>query len=276
MKVRSEQTKRTTCNKKGRFFCSLLFLTLLLTLICNISSLAGSRTNSTTGYRVIIEDDANLLTAAEEEQLLTDLLPATEYGHALVKTISRNPSTTEAYARSWYHSTVGTDSGSLLLIDMDKRILYLFSDGANYRMIGDSKADIITDNIYRYASRGDYAGCAAEAFAEITALLSGYRIAQPMKYISNAFLALFLGFLLTYLLVTGQRKQRAADTAEVMASLQSNLHLAPPAITMTRETRTFSPIRVSSGGGGGGHHGGGGGFHGGGGGHSGGGGGHRF
>ena len=34
---------------------------------------------------------------------------------------------------------------------MYERMIYIFSNGANYKTITNTKAEIITDNIYRYA-----------------------------------------------------------------------------------------------------------------------------
>ena len=41
---------------------------------------------------------------------------------------------------------------------MYTREIYIFSDGNNYNFITDSKAYIITDNVYKLASYADYHG----------------------------------------------------------------------------------------------------------------------
>lgn len=69
---------------------------------------------------------------------------------------------------------------------MDNRNIWIHSNGGIYRIITSSYADTITDNVYQYATKRDYYGCCYEAFTEMLTLLQGNRIAQPMKYISNA------------------------------------------------------------------------------------------
>lgn len=157
--------------------------------------------NEDTGYRVVIEDDADLLTDEEEEELAELMEGITDYGSAALKTIDYNSQSTESYIRNYYSDIFGQASGTVFLIDMDNRNIWIHSNGGNYRIITSSYADTITDNVYKYATNKDYYGCCYEAFTEMLTLLRGNRIAQPMKYISNMFFALILGLLITYFVV---------------------------------------------------------------------------
>lgn len=94
------------------------------------------------------------------------------------------------------------------MIDMDNRNIWIHSNGAIYRTITKSYADTITDNVYTYASAQDYYGCASEAYTQMATLLAGRRIAQPMKYISNALLALIIALLINYFVVRAFPVQR--------------------------------------------------------------------
>ncbi len=47
----------------------------------------------------------------------------------------------------------------------------MHGDGAVYEVVTTDYANTVADNVYRYASREDYYGCAREAFEEIHALL---------------------------------------------------------------------------------------------------------
>lgn len=225
-------------------------------------------TNPDTGYRVLIEDDADLLSPEEEELLGEVMQPITEYGNAAFKSVDYNSTSAKRFAESRFSDLFGSGSGTLLLIDMDNREIYIWSNGYNYRVITDSYADTITDNCYRHASNGDYYRCAEKAFTQINTLLSGSRIAQPMKWIGNVLLALALALLINYFVIritsTGS-SQKVIDLQGTQNDFELNNVKAD--FIKTTKTRVESSSGGSGGGGGGGSSGGGGGG-GGGGGHS--------
>lgn len=229
--------------------------------------------NPDTGYQIFVEDRAELLTMEQESELAESMQEITAYGNAAFVTIEENALSTESFARSYYMDRFGTDSGTVFVIDMDNRNIWIHSDGAVYKVITTSYANTITDNVYRYASNGDYYGCAKEAFAEIYALLEGQKIAQPMKYISNALLAMILALLANFGLVICFTRLHKPGYGAVIANIHRKFNYSKLKAVYTHQTRIYDPI--SKGGGSGGS-GGGGGHGGGGGGHSGGGGGHSF
>ena len=122
------------------------------------------------------------------------------------------------------------------------------------------------------------AAATTSAFDRIHSLLAGRRIAQPMKYISNALLALILASFINYFVVRLTSRSSKACTKEILDSISTKFSFTNPRRKLDYQTKAYQP--ASSGGGhsgGSGHHGGGGHSSGGGGGHSsGGGGGHRF
>ncbi len=227
--------------------------------------------NSETGYHVAIEDDAGLLNDEEKSLLLTKMQEITAYGNAVFKSIDYNIYSTSSFASSYYHELFGSNSGTLFLIDMDNREIYLFSDGAIYRTITSSYADTITDNVYRYASHEDYCTCASKAFEQVYSLLSGQKIAQPMKYISNLLLALILAALINYFLVRLLSVSSKPGSGEILGAISPRFVFTDPKKIKTSQTKVYSPPSNSSGDSGS-HSGGGGGGHS----SSGGGGGHRF
>lgn len=224
-------------------------------------------TNDDTGYEVIIEDDANLLSREELEQLSRKMAEITPYGSAAFKTIDENPYSTERFIQDYYSDTFGQGSGTVFLIDMDNRNIWIYSDGDVYEIITDSYADTITDNVYRYASDQEYYNCAFHAFEQIASLLQGYRIAQPMKYISNALLALLLGMLINYIIIKCFARRKKVNQQELLGNIFTQCDIRQPQAVFTHQERVYTPPSSSGGGHGGG---------GGGGGHSGGGGGHSF
>lgn len=229
--------------------------------------LAAAYTNKATSYKCIIEDDANLLTQSEEESILDVMKPITEYGNVAFKSIDYNSSTTESYIKDFYRSKFGTSSGTVFLIDMDNRNIWIFSDGKIYRTITKSYANTITDNIYTYATKADYYTCARKAYQQIYDLLEGRRIAQPMKYISNALLALVFALLGNYIRLRIYTRKTKANTAQLVKKMDHHVKYTYDKSILLHTRRIYDPPSSDSGGGSD-SSGGGGGSSGGGGGHS--------
>ena len=229
-------------------------------------------TNPDTGYQVIIEDDADLLSSSQEDNLAAEMKTITRFGHALFKTTDNNSRSAEDFARSFYGQTINTESGTLFLIDMDNRMLWIHSDGDIYKTITTSYANTITDNVYRDASKQEYYTCASTVFSQINKLLVGNHIPQPMKYTSNLLLALILALLINFVFVSSQARLRKPKQKELMEYIDHHFQISKTGASYTHTTKVYDPVERSSGGGGGGGSRSGGG----GGGRSGGGGGHRF
>lgn len=203
--------------------------------------------NQETGYRIILEDDAGLLSKEERAQLASEMQDITAYGNAAFKTVTFNGTATADFARNYYYELFGQESGTLFLIDMDNRELYIFSNGAIQKIITTAYANTITDNVYRYASSENYYRCASEAFEQITALLSGHRIAQPMKYICNALLALILAALINYFIVRLCSASPKPSRNEILKSVSTKFTFINPQKKLLSQRKTYSPIRTSSG-----------------------------
>ena len=255
----------------------------ILQTIDNINGLsAGEKegTNSsnikkTSNYKIVIEDDANLLSEEEKNKLMDDMMPLTEYGHAIFKSINKNDySSTYEYGKNYYYDNFKNENGTLLLIDMDLRYVYIISGGDNYNIITTAKSEIITDNVYKYLSNQNYYEGASIAFHQINQLLQGYRIAEPMRYASNVVISLVLAFFVNFLIIMITcSPKKSKKNGEVMG-LEMALAVNSFQALSNGTHRVYSPVSESSGGSSGGGHSGGG--HSGGGGFSGGGGGHRF
>ncbi len=255
---------------KTRFLCVfLLILVLTFTLSAPVFS----------DNTPIIRDDADLLSDAEEQDLLTVMQEICEYGTPIFWSTTAS-SDAEQLAENFYHTQIGKTSGTLLAINMNSRVITVFSDGDIYRTVTRSEANTVTDNIYRYASAGNYYQCAQSAFEQIGRLLRGERIARPMKLISSILLAVTLALLIEYLYISKRYEQH--DTAGKVKTAVPLSVLSASAFTatilnkqqrLTRQTKT--DLSSDSGSRSGGHFGGGGGGFGGGG-SSGGGGSHRF
>ena len=228
-------------------------------------------TNPATNYVIYMNDSYDLLSDEEESKLIEEMIPITQYGNAAFLSCENYSESTSQYAARAYSSLVGTESGTLLVIDMGQRMLYIKSNGAISKIVSDAYSNSITDNIYKYASNADYYTCASKAYAQVLTLLDGGKIAQPMRYISAALLAIILGLMVNYLIVRTVSKPREADADEIIDAANVDFRLRNPGAHLVNTTKVYSPVSRGSGGGGG-SRGGGGGFSGGGGS----GGGHRF
>lgn len=264
-------------HKMTKYSLLVLLTVCLCMALSPVCALAASPvwTNEETGYGMYIDDAADLLTEEEEQRLRQHMQEITEYGNAAFVTTSENNSSAKNYAENWYYSQFRNDSGTLFLIDMDNRMIYICSNGAVYREVTNYRAETITDNVFRLATKKDYYGCAREAYDQIVTLLRGGKIAQPMKYVCNILLALVLSVMINFLIVSAARKQRSASVKKVIQAADAQFHISKPVTHLTSKSKRYDPISSDSGssrGGGGGYSGGGGG----GGGFSGGGGGHSF
>ena len=148
-------------------------------------------------------------------------------------------------------------------------MIYIVSAGDNYNIVTKRKAEIITDNIYRYASREEYYECADKAFEQIGIILDGGKIAEPMRHASNVVISIVLAFFINFFIVLGASKIKKASASEVLKNCDIAFEAGNVSGTKTGTHSVYSPVSESSGGGSsGGGGGGGGGFSGGGGGHS--------
>ena len=226
--------------------------------------------------RIVISDSADLLTDEEEALLREAMLPVAQYGAVGFFTNPEdNPvGHVSGWAKDVYLDTFGPVSGTVFCIDMWSRQLYIYSGNDVLKVITTSKAETITDNVYRMAGRGEYYECAAEVYREMAQLLQGNTIPEPMKHAGNALLAITCALLVVFVTANLRTRMQRADENTVIHDAVRRVELVPYRANLVRETRHLHV--EASGGGGGGSHGGGGFSGGGGGGFSGGGGGHGF
>ncbi len=235
----------------------MMLLAMLLLAGVQTAHAAFSYQNEDTQNYVLIEDDADLFTDEEEELLREVMWPITEYGHAVCVTVSQNNLTADDYAADFYKSHFEQDDGTLFLIDMDNRKLWLYnSDDISYTVTS-AYSDTITDNVYTMAAREQYYDCAAEAFTQVTALLEGASIPQPMKYTGNALLALILAFFVNYLLMHRLGRSRLTVEEQQLEHILNRYRLSEIKKKKYKTERTLhssgdSSDGTSSGGGGGG------------------------
>lgn len=262
-------------NKHLSFILTLFILLISLLMPMTVFAADGNDGE----YQVIIEDAADLFTDAEEAALKKQLEGILPYGSAAIITNEEYNSDAAALAEQRFRELFLNHSATLLMIDMYNRRIQIFSDGAIYRNISRAKANEITDNIYTYATQGDYYTAASKTFEQIETILGGGRIVTPMKYATNAAFAIGIVLLINFIIITAQRKKKNVTTLTNALAREGGrgnitaVQSVNAVMTSQRKSRHVESSGGSSGGGGGGFSGGGGG---GGGFSSGGGGGHSF
>lgn len=242
-------------NKKICFlFCSLWLVLLVLSPV-----MVQAKTTSAKGA-VWIQDDAGLLTTEEEALLEKTMEDMSPYGNVVFYAIDVNSYSAKACAQQMYQSLYGITDGTLLLIDMDNREIYIYNSGEVSECITNQESYSITDNVYQYATDEDYFTCAKMVYEQELALMEGRQIPRPMKYISNFLLAAVLAVLLNYMIVRRFSRTRNPKDQELLAGLKYHEAYGGVCAEYTHETKRYDPVSSGSSGGsssGGGHSGGG-------------------
>ena len=252
----------------------ILAFLLILLLLVPVLAAAETRTNETTGFIAVLDDSGSLLDTAEYDGVWEAMMPVTEYCNVGFYTCSGSDKTyVMDKAKAWANANF-KGTCTMFIIDMATRQLAVWSSTDVQKTLTQSKGYTITDNVYKYASRGDYAGCAESAFNQMYKVLKGVNVKGPMRVISNALLALLAAILLAYLFISARMEQEVkVSMPDIITTTAAGAGAVIAAKKLTRK------VKHSSSSGGGGFHGGGGGggFSGGGGGGFGGGGGsHGF
>ena len=218
--------------------------------------------NPVSGFRAVLYDQAGLLAEEEVKGVLRAMYPVTDYANAGFVTYDVPDAfngNVLSKARSWGDKTFGSSSPyTVFIIDMKTRRLGIYSSKKVFSLLSTAKANTITDNVYKYASREEYADCAKEAFRQICLVMEGQKLNEPMKNVSNVFLALICAILLTYMLIAGRMRREQTTSMQTMTKAVG----AAAATAVTAHTLKKVVHHEHSSGG----HGGGGGFGGGGGG----------
>ena len=246
---------------------------LLLLLALALVTLPVLTVSARAAGLLVIDDGADLLTDEQETLLKVKYADLALYMDAAVVTTNSSMSTARAYAQDYAVRNYGTTPAVIFLIDMDNREIYVCTNRDAVKVISNADSRAITDNIYTYASKGDYYSCTDKALEQILARCRGEKLARPVKHITNALIAVLFGVLINYFVVVSSRKPKAerrtkgnvnVSVSRAMAAMPGIALAAPVVINTVRRYKESSSHRS---GGGGGFSGGGGGFSGGGGGH---------
>lgn len=239
-----------------RFLCAavaVFFLMLPVTV--------DAQTNN-----IYIFDDADILTYDEELKLQEYLGTLDDDMNYLVATSDTSDygSDTDSKLRYYYTSVYSSsDDGIAFMVDMDNREIYISGYGKAKQLIKNDDALDITDNVYRYASRGDYYDCIQKAYSQADVIVNKGFILRPMRIIVSLLLAILVGFLFTFIWAVFERSSKNIPDETAQILMAGATIAATAAIYDTRKTRRSSDSGSNFSSGGGGFSGGGGGFSGG-------------
>ena len=205
--------------------------------------------NPDTGFRAVVIDELGLMTSAEQEQLLEDMKAITKYGNAAFWSTDTYTSQEVEQARLKRRELFGLTSGTIFVVNMGVRKISLQNYGYIESLLPSSYANTITNNVRNYATRKDYYGCASRAFSQVLTLMEGNRIAQPMKYMSNASIALMLGLMIMLLQVFRHASSFTRPNVRTLiaASAAGALSVFALNAVVTGSERKYSPPSSSSG-----------------------------
>ena len=215
-----------------RRFLSLLLLLLLLTPLQSFCYAApkgssdpylnmpnfGSITengltwkNSKTGFRAVIEDELDLLTAAEERKILDNMIPLTEYGSVAFWSTREESADVQTQAEEKRRALFGEESSCIVVINKAYQQLSIQSHGQLAKVVTSSRAGRIAVRGSTDLTRGQTYNAVSEAFSQLGTLTGSSKTAANLRVFCNLFLSLMTGLTLAsaFVLVRKMRADRA-------------------------------------------------------------------
>ena len=215
-----------------RRFLSLLLLLLLLTPLQSFCYAApkgssdpylnmpnfGSITengltwkNSKTGFRAVIEDELDLLTAAEERKILDNMIPLTEYGSVAFWSTREESADVQTQAEEKRRTLFGEESSCIVVINKAYQQLSIQSHGQLAKVVTSARAGQIASRGSADLVRGQTYNAVSETFSQIGTLTGSSKAAAHLRVFCNLFLSLMIGLTLTsaFVLVRKNRADRA-------------------------------------------------------------------
>ena len=244
------------------------FLAIILVFAANVNNVyattpdfAADALENRQMYECIILDYEDLLTDEEEAALYEVMQRIAPYGNIMFSTeYLSDTGDYEKHSEDRYYEYFGNEPGVNFQIDMGNRKLTISTSTGMDDVVG-SERDSIVDNIYVYATNGEYYKCAERCFEQIYAVYNDGVIAHGMKHIDNAILAVMFALILNFIFAFAGKKGKASTRA-IVRSLEAATAVSAANVVKGSLHKVYSPQSSGSGGSSGGG-GGGGGFSGG-------------
>ena len=172
--------------------------------------------NSKTGFRAVIEDELDLLTAAEERKILDDMIPLTEYGSVAFWSTREESADLQTQAEEKRRALFGEESSCIVVINkayqqLSIQRLSIQSRGQLAKVVTSARAGQIASRGSADLVRGQTYNAVSETFSQIGTLTGSSKTAAHLRVFCNLFLSLMLGLTLTsaFVLVRKNRADRA-------------------------------------------------------------------
>ncbi|MCI7468243.1 MAG: TPM domain-containing protein [Lachnospiraceae bacterium] len=189
----------------ARICCAVCLLAMVIILFFQTVPVFAASGN------VYIYDGAGLLTDSEEQELQNQLSGYSKDRHYLIVTENdymSGASSMHGEMDECYHEKFGDSDGVAFIINMSDRQLYTGGFGSCRQEFTSGDARDVTDNVYRYATNGNYYECLSEAFSQINDVVENGFILRPMRYAVAILLGIFLGFFIMFIVMVSSRKNR--------------------------------------------------------------------
>ena len=167
--------------------------------------------NSKTGFRAVIEDELDLLTAAEERKILDEMIPLTEYGSVAFWSTREESADVQTQAEEKRRTLFGEESSCIVVINKAYQQLSIQSHGQLAKVVTSARAGRIAVRGSTDLTRGQTYNAVSEAFSQIGTLTGSSKAAAHLRVFCNLFLSLMIGLTLTsvFVLVRKKRADRA-------------------------------------------------------------------
>ena len=167
--------------------------------------------NSKTGFRAVIEDELDLLTAAEERKILDEMIPLTEYGSVAFWSTREESADLQTQAEEKRRALFGEESSCIVVINKAYQQLSIQSRGQLAKVVTSARAGRIAARGSTDLTRGQTYNAVSEAFSQIGTLTGSSKAAAHLRVFCNLFLSLMIGLTLTsvFVLVRKKRADRA-------------------------------------------------------------------
>lgn len=193
-------------------FCTLLCLFVF------VACLAPRRVCAIGEFRV--DDDAHLLTTEEGRMLRESYSGLGQYVDAAFVSTAERSDDVEDFAELYVSDTFGDEPTVIFVIDMYNRQVCVYANSAGRELISEDESRSITDNVYEYAGRNDYYGCADAAFSQILTCCEGGQVETPMRHVTNFLMAMVLGILICFFIANVSRNKRGLAQPRIQVPAQ--------------------------------------------------------
>ena len=156
---------------------------------------------------VVIDDDIDLLTSAEERKLLEEMIPLTDYGSVALWSARGEDADVQAQAEEKRRNLFGEESSCMLVINKASQRLSIHPGGSLAVLISAAQADRIVSRADKELARGHFFSAASDAFSRLAGLAGSTKSAASLRVFSTLFLALMIGLTLAGVFVLCRSRQ---------------------------------------------------------------------